>query len=373
VTAASVAPPTSARRAPTAAELDFVRGRRVGRLATADGAGTPAVVPICYGVIELGGEPVVVSALDEKPKGVEITRLARVRHIRVRPDVALVVDDYVEDWGRLAFVYLRGQARLLGVGEEGHDRAIGALRVKYPQYARMAIEERPVIAIAGLTATSWRGDGAAGGVAETVERAGGDALAEVVRGRRSVRSFLDRPVPREVVERGIAAAGWAPSPHGRQPWRFAVVEAPARRAALAAAMAETWQEQLEMDGQEAEIVRTRLEKSRRRLYEAPLLIVPCLYLADLDVYPDADRQAAETTMAIQSLGAAIENLLLTLYAAGLDTGWMCAPLFCPEIVRDALGLDVALIPQALLPVGYAAKDPVRRGRLPVEELIVAWE
>ncbi|MDP9366580.1 MAG: nitroreductase family protein, partial [Chloroflexota bacterium] len=110
-----------------------------------------------------------------------------------------------------------------------------------------------------------------------------------------------------------------------------------------------------------------------RLLEAPLLIVPCLYLADLDVYPDPDRQAAEETMAIQSLGAAIQNLLLTLYAAGLDAGWMCAPLFCPDVVRDALGLDAALIPHALLPVGYAAQDPKRRGRLPAEELIVAWE
>jgi coenzyme F420-0:L-glutamate ligase/coenzyme F420-1:gamma-L-glutamate ligase len=77
-------------------------------------------------------------------------------------------------------------------------------------------------------------------------------------------------------------------------------------------------------------------------------------------------------MAIQSLGAAVQNFMLTVYAAGLDTGWMCAPLFCPEIVRDSLGLSHSLIPQALLPVGYAAKDPVRRPRLPVDELIVDW-
>ncbi len=78
-------------------------------------------------------------------------------------------------------------------------------------------------------------------------------------------------------------------------------------------------------------------------------------------------------MAIQSLGAAVQNLLLTLYAAGLDAGWMCAPLFCPDIVREALGLAGELIPHALIAVGYAAKDPVRRGRLPLERLIVAWE
>jgi len=188
-----------------------------------------------------------------------------------------------------------------------------------------------------------------------------------------VRAFQARPVPRATVEAAIAAAGWAPSPHGRQPWRFAVVEAVARRATLAAAMAATWEQQLELDGQEAEIVRIRLAKSRQRLHDAPLLIVPCLYLSDLDVYADPARQVAEETMAVQSLGAAIQNLLLTVYAAGLDAGWMCAPLFCPEVVRDALGLDAALVPHALLPVGYAAKDPVRRDRLPPASVIVSWE
>jgi nitroreductase len=104
-----------------------------------------------------------------------------------------------------------------------------------------------------------------------------------------------------------------------------------------------------------------------------VLIMPCLYLDDLDQYPDPDRQAAETTMAIQSLGAAIQNLLLGVYAAGLDAGWMCAPLFCPDVARDALGLDAALVPHALLTIGYAAKDPVRRDRLPLDRLIVSWQ
>ncbi|MDQ3693150.1 MAG: nitroreductase family protein [Chloroflexota bacterium] len=198
-------------------------------------------------------------------------------------------------------------------------------------------------------------------------------MAALVRGRRSVRSFLPRPVPRTIIEQAIAAAGWAPSPHGRQPWRFAVIEGAALRASLAAAMAESWQTQLELDGQTAEIVRARLDKSRQRLRDAPILIVPCLYLAELDHYPDPARQEAERIMAIQSLGAAIQNLLLSIYAAGLDAGWMCAPLFCPELVRDELGLEAALIPHALIPIGYAAKDPARRGRLSLPSLIVNWE
>lgn len=78
-------------------------------------------------------------------------------------------------------------------------------------------------------------------------------------------------------------------------------------------------------------------------------------------------------MAVQSLGAAIQNLLLEIYASGLDAGWMCAPLFCPDLVRENLGLPISLVPQALIPVGYAAKEPVRRPRRAVAELIASWE
>ena len=77
--------------------------------------------------------------------------------------------------------------------------------------------------------------------------------------------------------------------------------------------------------------------------------------------------------AVQSLGAAIQNLLLAASDRGLDTGWMCAPLFCPEIVRDALGLQPPLVPHAIITLGWAAQEPKRRGRLPVERLIARYD
>ena len=85
------------------------------------------------------------------------------------------------------------------------------------------------------------------------------------------------------------------------------------------------------------------------------------------------RQADEATMAIQSLGAAIQNMLLMAYDLGLDGGWMCAPLFCPEVVCAALELDEHLIPHALITIGYAAADPQRRERLPLDRLIVRFD
>ena len=199
------------------------------------------------------------------------------------------------------------------------------------------------------------------------------AFDEIVRGRRSVRQFQARPVARELVEQVLDAARWAPSPHGRMPWRFVVITTSESKNRLADAMAVEWQRNLELDRQAPEIVAIRLSKSQARIHNAPVLILPCLYLEDLDQYPDALRQQAETTMAIQSVGAAIQNMLLTAYQLGLDAGWMCAPLFCPEVVVAALELDATLIPQALIPLGYAAADPKRRERLPLDTVVVRWD
>lgn len=198
-------------------------------------------------------------------------------------------------------------------------------------------------------------------------------LPELVRGRRSVRRLRPDPVPPELVTTILEAAAWAPSPHGTQPWRFVVLTHPERKRALAEAMADAWRHHLAMDGEDEETIARRLAGSQRRLLEAPVLILVCLDPSDLDRYPDLDRQAAERTMAIQSLGAAVQNALLMAYRLGLDTGWMCAPLFCPDVVRRTLELPSHLEPQALITLGYAAADPQRRPRRPLETLIVAWE
>jgi F420 biosynthesis protein FbiB-like protein len=195
---------------------------------------------------------------------------------------------------------------------------------------------------------------------------------QLVRGRRSVRRMRPDPLPRALIEQVLEAARWAPSPHGTQPWRFAVLQDRAIRERMADAMAGSWQENLEMDRQEPEVVAARLAGSRRRMLEAPVLILVSLVTDDLDRYPDDTRQHAELLMAIQSLGAAVQNMLLAAYQLGIDGGWMCAPLFCPEVVRDALGLPSNHIPHALIPLGHAAADPKRRPRRPLSELVTLW-
>jgi coenzyme F420-0:L-glutamate ligase / coenzyme F420-1:gamma-L-glutamate ligase len=202
---------------------------------------------------------------------------------------------------------------------------------------------------------------------------GTDTLATLLKNRRSVRKYQARPVSRELIEQVLEAARWAPSPHGKQPWRFVVLTRQEMKLQLADRMGDTWRQNLKMDGQGTETVNIRLEKSRERILNTPVIIIPCLYLEDLDRYPDEKRQADETIMAIQSIGAAIQNMLLMAYDVGLDSGWMCAPLFCPEVVCEALDLDTRLIPHALITIGYAAADPKRRERLPLSSLIVRFD
>ncbi len=197
-------------------------------------------------------------------------------------------------------------------------------------------------------------------------------LFDAIAGRSSVRAFLPDPVPGELIRTAIEAAGWAPSPHGTQPWRFAVIESRAMRHLLAEEMATTWRSQLQMDGDDPEIVERRLRRSQERLESAPVVVILSLYLEHAADYPDTPRQTAEKLMAVQSLGAAAQTFLLALHAEGLDAGWMCAPLFCPDIVRDTLGLSGDLIPHAMFPVGRMAVPPKRRPRLPVDELIAEW-
>jgi PPOX class probable F420-dependent enzyme len=338
-------------------ETSFLIRQRVARLATADRAGKPHAIPVCFAY---DGRLIHI-ALDEKPKDVPATRLKRVRNILENPNVALVADRYSEDWDLLAFVMVRGRAELVQPEREEHAAAVRLLRGKYHQYEKMKLEA-PVISIRPGRVASW-------GALDALERA--EPLMNELLGRRSVRRYLDKEVPEEVVQRVLEAARWAPSPHGRQPWRFAVITREETKARLAEAMGEEWRSNLQMDGQSAEVVEKRLEGSRRRLLDVPVLVLLCLYLEDLDAYLDAVRQQNETTMAVQSLGAAAQNVLLAAYSLGLDTSWMCAPLFCPEKVTVALGLDPKLVPHALLTLGYAEADPPkRRTRRPLDELVV---
>jgi PPOX class probable F420-dependent enzyme len=127
----------------------FLDGARVGRLATADAEGAPHVIPVCFALA--AGR--IYSVVDEKPK--RTTRLVRLRNIEANPNVALVVDRYDEDWSRLVWVQVRGEASVLESGA-AYERGLDALRQKYEQYLAMNLDGRPLIEVTPGRVTAWR-------------------------------------------------------------------------------------------------------------------------------------------------------------------------------------------------------------------------
>jgi PPOX class probable F420-dependent enzyme len=123
-------------------EKAFVQRARVAHLATADDKGRPQVIPICFA---LDGKE-LYSPIDEKPKTAAPLRLKRIRNIQANPYIAVVIDRYDENWQRLAYVLIKGRAKILMRGAR-HQRAVRLLRMKYPQYRKMRLEDRPIIRI----------------------------------------------------------------------------------------------------------------------------------------------------------------------------------------------------------------------------------
>jgi PPOX class probable F420-dependent enzyme len=135
----------------TLEQRTFLNTQRVGHLATADAAGQPHVVPVCYAV----GEDGLYIALDAKPKRVGWQGLKRVRNIMDHPQVALVIDCYTEDWQHLAYVLIRGTATLLPPATAEQHHAVALLRTRYAQYQTMPIDVQPVIAIRPQAVVAW--------------------------------------------------------------------------------------------------------------------------------------------------------------------------------------------------------------------------
>jgi PPOX class probable F420-dependent enzyme len=134
----------------SAGALRLIRAARVAHLATADAAGQPLAIPICFA---FDGKE-FFSPIDEKPKRAAPRELKRVRNILDNPQVSLVIDHYDEDWTRLAYVLIAGRARILNAGMK-HRKAVRLLRRKYPQYRSMAIHERPMIVIKPNRVITW--------------------------------------------------------------------------------------------------------------------------------------------------------------------------------------------------------------------------
>jgi PPOX class probable F420-dependent enzyme len=136
----------------SATDRAFVDRHRVAHLATADAHGAPHVIPIVFARV---GDAVYF-IVDEKPKRTR-TGLKRLLNIAQNPQVAFIIDDYDEDWTRLAYLLIQGGAATVTDPEE-YARALIALQARFPQYASMqlAFNSHPMVCITPQRSYLWR-------------------------------------------------------------------------------------------------------------------------------------------------------------------------------------------------------------------------
>ena len=164
---------------------------------------------------------------------------------------------------------------------------------------------------------------------------------EAIRTRKSVRAYLDKDVPREVLLRLLEAARLAPSAKNLQEWRFVVVRDPRTREKLA-----------------------RAARNQAFVAQAPVVLACC---AETDGHVMTCGQACYPI----DVAIAIDHITLCAVAEGLGTCWIGA--FFEDQVKEILGIPPHIRVVELLPLGYP-KDPspVPKRRLPLEK-IVRWE
>ena len=133
-------------------DLAFLDTQRVARLATADARGRPHLIPVCFACLRQR----LYVPVDAKPKRGDPRSLRRLRNIQQRPQVALLIDHYEDDWQRLRWLLIHARAQVL---EDGAERAaaLTALEARYPQYAAMSLSTLglPVIELVPTAASRW--------------------------------------------------------------------------------------------------------------------------------------------------------------------------------------------------------------------------
>ena len=187
---------------------------------------------------------------------------------------------------------------------------------------------------------------------------------EAIAARRSVRKFTDRPVAEETVNAVLAAAILAPSGKNRQPWRFVVVAGDEKRAQMIRVMREGIADTKARGMETGSAIITA-----RVVEHAPVTI---FVFNPEGVYPWTSHSLAQIlmeTVDTQSIGAAIQNMLLAAQSMGLGTLWMCDVWSAYQQLEAWLGESGELV--AAVALGYPDEQPAARPRRPLSE-VVRW-
>ena len=180
--------------------------------------------------------------------------------------------------------------------------------------------------------------------------------------RRSIRKFEDKPVPGDLIEKLLALTVKAPSGKNIQPWRFVVIEGPKKQdlVNLLRKGAKTLQQQGINVGS--------CEWTAESMEQAPVIIM----IYNGEGQPGDDRNGInryQWSVNIQSIGGAIQTLLLAATALGLGTLWICDVFFAEEQISELLGRGDEMV--AAVAVGYPAQSPAARPRKDWREL-TSW-
>ncbi len=185
---------------------------------------------------------------------------------------------------------------------------------------------------------------------------------QAIKGRRSIGVVKSKMPPRELIERLLDAAVWAPTHHHTEPWRFFVLTGEARNR-LGEAMAQIVAAQL--DDSTSEEAHKRLERERQKPLRAPVVIAVAASLSDQPNLPEIEE--------IEAVACAVQNMMLAAHALGLGTVWRTGEITYEPALRSFFGLGERDRLLGFVYVGYPDM-PQREGkRTPFSQKTVWWD
>jgi nitroreductase len=204
-------------------------------------------------------------------------------------------------------------------------------------------------------------------------------LFEVIQNRRSIRRFKPTPVPDEDIARILDAGRLAPSANNTQPWSFIVIKDRAVLKQMADAVRTMMDAMLPFAEDKKQTQQLIAYKDTYYTFfeHAPLVIAVCMEAHDAATdtllarmgYTPADIKRLRPMSGLQSVSAAIENMLLAIHALGYGSCWMTGPLVAQDAFAKLLGYGKEKYIAALLPVGVPDESPPARGRKSLEDMM----
>lgn len=208
-------------------------------------------------------------------------------------------------------------------------------------------------------------------------------LFDAIQGRKSIRRFKQTPVPDEDIKKILDAGRFAPSANNTQPWSFVVIKDRKMLRKMADAARAMVDRMVPHAKDEKQAQRLSAYKSNYYVFfeNAPMVIAVFMetydagtdrILAKMGHSPEEIRRLRPLP-GLQSVSAAIQNMLLAVHALGYGSCWMTGPLVAQEAFEKLLGYGKDRYIAALLPVGFPDEDPPARSRKPLQEIMKVIE